>query len=104
MIVWSDKLYIGEQAEKNSEKLKKKLEAGKLVLDVYLIARPSNADNLFDILPAKELLFPYYKKREIFVYGLAKGMEEATELLLRILEDTCQEHDGLFCKEFFREA
>ena len=104
MIVWSEKLYIGEQAGKNSEKLKKKLEAGKLVPDVYLIARPSNEENLFDILPAKELLFPYYKKREVYVYGMAKGMEEAEELLVFMLEDACRETDGHFCKEFFKEA
>lgn len=102
MVIWSEKLYVGEQAQKNEKKLKKKIEKGKLVTDVFLITKPSNESNLFDILPTAELLFPYYKKRELLVYGLAKGKEEAKELLLLMLEDIYQETGGLYCKEYFK--
>ncbi len=102
MIVWSEKLYIGEQAEKRCEKVKKKLENGKLVPGFFLITRPSNESNLFDILPSAELLFPYYKQRELLVYGLAKGKEEAENLVLSMLEDVYRETDGLYCKEYFK--
>ena len=102
MVIWSEKLYIGEQAEKNYKKIKKKIEQGKLVLDVFLITKPSNENNLFDILPTTELKFPYYKKRELLVYGLAKGKEEAKELLLKMLEDIYQEAGGFYCKEYFK--
>ena len=102
MIVWSEKLYIGEQAEKNYRKVQKKLEKGKLVPGFFLITRPSNESNLFDILPAAELLFPYYKRQELFVYGLAKGKGEAEELVVSILEDVYRETDGLYCKEYFK--
>ena len=102
MVIWSEKLYIGEQAEKNYEKIKKKIEQGKLVVDVFLITKPSNEKNLFDILPTAELKFPYYKKRELLVYGLAKGKDEVKELLLKILEDIYQETGGLYCEEYFK--
>lgn len=102
MIVWSEKLYIGEQAEKNCQKVQKKLETGKLVTDYYLITRPSNEKNLFDILPAKELLFPYYKHQTLLVYGLAKGKAEAEALVLSMLEDVYRNTDGLCCKEYFK--
>ena len=101
MIVWSEKLYIGSQAEKNLKKVKKKLQNGKAVLGFFLITRPSNSSNLFDILPTAELLFPYYKKQELLVYGLAKGREEAEELVVSMLEDVYRETDGLCCKEYF---
>jgi len=101
MIVWSEKMYIGEQAEKKLRKVQKKLESGKLLPGYFLITRPSNADNLFDILPTKELLFPYYKKQVLFVYGLAKGREEAEKLVVSMLEDVYRETDGLCCKEYF---
>lgn len=101
MIVWSDKLYIGEQAKKNRQKIQKKLESGKPVPEYYLITRPSNEENLFDILPSMELLFPYYKRQELLVYGLAKGKAEAEELLLTILEDVYRATEGLCCKEYF---
>ena len=102
MVIWSEKLYIGEQAEKNVKKIKNKIEQGKLVIDVFLITKPSNENNLFDILPTAELKFPYYKKRELLVYGLAKGKEEAEELLLKMLEDIYQATGGFYCKEYFK--
>lgn len=102
MIVWSEKLYIGEQAEKNHKKVQKKLESGKLVPGFFLITKPSNESNLFDILPAAELLFPYYKRQELLVYGLAKGKAEAEELVVSMLEDVYRETDGLCCKEYFK--
>lgn len=101
MIVWSEKLYIGEQAKKSCKKVQKELENGKLVPGFFLIMRPSNQNNVFDILPAAELLFPYYKKQELFVYGLAKGKSEAEELVVSMLEDVYRETDGLCCKEYF---
>lgn len=104
MIVWSEKLYIGEQAEKNCKKFQKKLEKGKLVPGIFLVTRPSNENNLFDILPATELLFPYYKRKELLVYGLAKGKDEAEQLVLSMLEDIYRETDGLCCKEYFKEG
>jgi len=101
MIIWSEKLYIGGQAEKNAEKVQKNLEKGKLVPGYFLITAPSNEQNLLDILPAAELLFPHYKRQELLVYGLAKGKEEAEELVVSILEDVYRETDGLGCKEYF---
>lgn len=102
MVVWSERLYIGERAEKNCKRIQKKLESGKPVLDVFLITRPSNENNLFDILPAAELVFPYYKQTELFVYGIARGRDEAESLILSMLEDVCRETGGLCCKEYFR--
>lgn len=102
MIVWSEKLYIGEQAEKNLKKVQKKLESGKPLPGYFLITKPSNADNLFDILSAGELFFPYYKQQELLVYGLAKGKSEAEELVVSMLEDVYRETDGLYCKEYFK--
>lgn len=101
MIVWSEKLYIGSQAEKIFKKVKKKLESGNVVIGFFLITRPSNESNLFDILPTAELLFPYYKRQELLVYGLAKGREEAENLVVSMLEDVYRETDGLHCKEYF---
>ena len=101
MIVWSEKLYIGSQAEKSVKKVQKKLEGGKPVFGFFLITRPSNSSNLFDILPTTELLFPYYKKQELIVYGIAKGKEEAENLVVSMLEDVYRATDGLCCKEYF---
>ncbi|MBR6642648.1 MAG: hypothetical protein IKL28_03190 [Lachnospiraceae bacterium] len=102
MIVWYEKMYIGEQAEKSFKKIRKKLENRKPVFGFFLITKPSNQQNLFDILPTKELLFPYYKRQELLVYGLAKGKEEAENLVVSMLEDVYRETGGLCCKEYFK--
>lgn len=101
MIVWSKKLYIGKKAEKNFKKVQKKLQSEKTVLNYFLITRPSNEKNLLDILPTAELLFPFYKKQELFVYGIAGNKTEAEELVVTMLEDVYRETDGLCCKEYF---
>ena len=102
MIIWSEKLYIGRRAEKNCGKIKNKLNSGKPVPGFFLITKPSNESNLFDILPATELFFPYYKRQELLVYGLAKGKEEAEELVVSMLENIYRETGGLYCKEYFK--
>ena len=101
MIVWSEKLYIGEQAQKQQKKVQKKLKTGKLVTGYFLITRPSNEWNLFDILPTTELIFPYYKRQTLVVYGLAKGKDEAKNLVVSMLEDVYRKTEGLSCKEYF---
>lgn len=101
MIIWSEKLYIGEQAEKQHGRVQKKLAAGKPVPGYFLITRPSNEKNLFDILPATELFFPYYRKQSLFVYGIAKGKDEAEALVVSMLEEVYRNTEGLSCKEYF---
>ena len=103
MIVWGSKLYIGEQIGKKALGIQKKLSAGKFVPDIYLIAKPTNEENLFDVFPSKELLFPYHKRREIVVYGLAKGKEEALGLVADMVEEMYRETGGLCSKEYFAE-
>ncbi len=101
MIVWAEKLYIGRQAEKNCARVQKKLEQYKLLPGYFLITRPSNESNLLDILPTTELVFPYYRRQELLVYGLAKSKAEAEELVVSMLEDIYRETGGLCCKEYF---
>lgn len=102
MITWSDRLYLGENVKKNPERLKKKLEKNKLVLGTFLITASSNKDDLFDVLDTKDCMFPYYRKKDIIVYGIANGREEALQLVVRILEDVYQETGDLKVGEYFK--
>ena len=104
MLIWSEKLYISESLLKKSEKIKKKLSQGRPVFDVFLITCPTNEENLFDVMDAKELLFPYHKQRKIPVYGLAKGKEDALELVRTIIEDMYRETGALCSKEYFAKT
>lgn len=104
MIIWGSKLYIGEQVGRKKERIQKKLSAGKLVPGIFLITEPTNRENFFDVLPSTELLFPYHKRRKIVVHGLAKGKEEALDLVTSMLEEMYRETGGLCSKEYWNEA
>ena len=87
--------------KENAEGCRKSWKREKLCRDFFLITKPSNESNLFDILPAESLLFPYMKRQQIMVYGLAKGKEEAESMVVSMLEDVYRETGGLCCKEYF---
>ena len=101
MITWSSCLYIGEGIGKNKDRIKRRIEQGKPVPGVFLIAEPSNRENLFDILEAKELWFPYYRKHSLTVYGLAGGKDKAEELVVRMLEEVYRETGEFKVREYF---
>jgi len=61
--------------------------------DVYCILLPQNPTNLFEIMNANELLFPYYQKKKIYALGLAKGRENAVKLVCRFLAEAYQREE-----------
>ncbi len=81
MIRWATRLYVGDKMKKKKDKAVTDINSKKLTLGVYCIAFASHPANLFDVMEANELLFPYYGKLDIFVVGIAKGKEEAIELV-----------------------
>lgn len=77
MITWNEKLYFGESIKKKHRRVIFAINHGKSTKGVYCIAFASNENNLFDILPADELLFPHYKNSEVHILGLAGNKDEA---------------------------
>ncbi len=86
MINWDDNLIIEEKLRRRSKRLMKRLEKGKYCWNLYLIASPTNEANLYDIHEAKNLIFPYYREKEIRIFAMASSMEEAQNQLLQLLE------------------
>lgn len=81
MIQWASKLYIGDNLLKKKDKAIYSINNKRMTYDVYCIALASHPGNLFDIMNANELLFPYYQKSNIKIVGLAKGRDEAISLV-----------------------
>lgn len=86
MIEFDECLEVGKKAKRHQKRIISKLNKGKPVPGVWLLTNPMNTENLYDIFDAKLLVFPYYKKMDIHVYGIAKSRDEAIELLLGVLE------------------
>lgn len=103
MIKWADNLYLSKDITlKKKNKLMKAIESGLLTFEVYCITFASNPNNLFDIINANDLLFPYYRKRKIYVLGLATSREAAKLLVKDMLEEVYNETGEFRVREYYR--
>ncbi len=88
MVVWTDKIYFSENIkEKKRGKIRNKIENGKGPGDVFVVTSPTNPKTLFDIIPAKELFKRFYENDTVKIVGVAKGKDEACELVRRMVEE-----------------
>ena len=103
---WYYDLYLGEKIAKKKNKLIYKIKDGKFTPSTYVIALPRNRRDILETFPAEILKQKYYKKANIFVVGLAKGNEEANQVMLDIIQDCWRETDTVNVRDFIldREA
>ena len=105
---WYRHLFVGENAKKTKFKIMNKVNARKLQRDIYFITMPSNPNNMFDIINANIFLQPYFKKKEnhkdIEIVGVAKGMDEAMEVVRVIVDKVYQETGDVKVKESLADA
>lgn len=101
MVIWNEKLYFGESIKKKHRRAIFAINRGKLTKGIYCIAFASNENNLFDILPANELLFPHYKNSKVHILGLAGGKDEAALVVQDMIIDVYRSTGGFEVREFF---
>lgn len=101
MVRWCERLYFDHWVEKNIEKVRKQIEKGTIQLSIYCICMAQNPKNLFDILNANELLFKYYKRKEIKIIGLARSRAAAEEMLVEIVGEMYQNTGGFQVENYF---
>lgn len=102
MIKWYDNLYMDHIMEKKQNKIKKKIQGSKATLNVYCIIFASNEHNLFDILDANELKSSFYKKRDIYILGLAYGKENAISIIKFMMEEIYKNTGEFNVREYFK--
>ena len=85
MVKWYGKLWMDDTMIKHPLRNKNKLNKPSLFREIYCICLPSNGQNNFDIISSREMIFSYYKKKDIYVVGLAKDKQSAYELLSEII-------------------
>lgn len=87
-------LYLSEGLRKKKKKVIRKLDKKKFQLDVYLITLAAEEKNQLEICRSLLLLQPAYPQKEYFVVGIAKGYEEALELVEQIAAEVYNETEG----------
>ena len=78
-------LYTGEKI-KNVEKYKLRLKIHKNLVGFYVITL-SSGNNQLDIMNAFNLKLPCYRKHPPVVVGIAKDFGEASDLVVRMVEE-----------------
>lgn len=88
MIIWKEALYVAGILPKKQKRVMKSIEKRHPVKDVYLVTAPSNDANCLEYVKANQILQPYYRTKEIVVYGLAGSEQAAQELVASMLCST----------------
>jgi hypothetical protein len=100
---WYHDLYVGDSIANKANRIKWKINHNAGTVSVYVITFASNSENLLDIIPSWELMQKSYPKREIKVIGLAKGYDEALEVVKRIVDETYQHTGGVDVWAYLKE-
>ena len=87
-MTWSKKLFIGDEAKKKKISYLWKLKRGKGVFGLYVITLASNPANQLDIIDSREFMGKRYPKRDAVIVGIAKGYDDAVELVNHMAQVT----------------
>lgn len=87
-------LYVTESTEKKKEKIIRKLEEGKFQPTVHVVVLPTNEKAHLEIYNSVLFLQPDFPNDDFFVVGLAKGYDEAVELVEEITQEVYNETKG----------
>lgn len=103
---WYRKLYLGENAKKSKYKIIGRVRTSKFQRDTYLITLSPNPGSLLEIYSAVYLLQPYFKKAHVLdnitVLGIARGREEAFQVVEKIISDVYSNTGGFGLKEYYK--
>ena len=103
---WYYDLYLGEKIAKKKNKIIYKINDGKLSPSTFVIVLPRNNRDVLEAFPFEVLKQKYYKRQDFFIIGIAKGREEANQLMLDIIQECYRETDTVNVRDFIldREA
>ena len=83
-------LYVSEELKGSEEEVIGHLEKKEFQFRVYLITLPENEKNQLEIYHSGMLNQEWYRDRDVFVVGLAKGYLQALELVRQIAAETVE--------------
>lgn len=101
---WYRNLYASDSVAHKVNRIKWKINHNAGTVSVYVIAFPSNPKNLLDIIPAWELMQKSYPKKNMKIIGLAKGYQDALELVRLIIDETYQKTGTVDVRTYLKEG
>lgn len=101
MLKWHKNYYRGANV-KNLPRIRTKLMQGKPVPGIYLITLSENPHNLLEILPALTLVQETAARICPEIVGIARGKEEALDLITQMVQTVYEETGELNIKEYWK--
>ncbi len=103
MLEWYKMLYIGENAKKDAAKARRRLNHGKLQMNMFLVTYASNSENLLEIIGTEQLLQKSLHRRCPMIVGLAASKEEALQIVQQIVEETYEKQENVDVRRYLGE-
>lgn len=101
MLKWQKNYYVGEKVE-DSRRIKRKINAGKYVHGIYLLTLSDNPSNLMEIVPAAMLMQKSFREICPLIFGMAKGSDEALEMVRSIVDEVYRETGAFRIEEYIK--
>ena len=100
---WWTHLYMGENASRNRVSILEGLRKGKMLVDTYVITLPESGNHILDILPVSLLTRQQRDGKDFLVLGIARGYEEAAQVVRSMVDDMYQK-TGAFNWKAYMES
>lgn len=104
MVEWYAQIYSDGITKHTLDLVKDKVEKQKIQFPVFLVTLASNPNNLLDVIPVNELLFPYYQRRTTFVLGVASSRKQAKLMAASIVAKVYEETGDFQIREWCQQA
>ena len=101
MLRWCKDLRIGEGVKK-ADKIRRKLNHGKIVPGVYLITFSENPRNLLEIIPALTLIQQSAADICPEIIGLASDKDEAVDMVVEIIQEVYDRTGDFQIEEYWK--
>ena len=95
-------LYVSERLKKKKDKVIARLERRKIQPDLHVILLPECDHTQLEIVNAVYLLQPGYPREDRMVVGIAKGFDEAAELIEKISREVYDATGDLKIRDYIQ--
>ena len=95
-------LYLAEGIRKK-EKVIRKLEKNQLQMNIHIITLSQNEEDQLEIYNSMILLQPEFPHDDFFVVGIAKGYEDAVEIVEEIAQEVYNKTKGADIRSYILE-
>ena len=103
MAEWYGKLYVGEKLRRKEKKVRRLVDRGRFLPNVYLVTLSSNGQDQLDILEASYLVQRGVAQRLPLIVGMAFDYPEAIHLVEEIAWEAYQATGDCNLRKFLCE-